>query len=142
MKTTLSAVAALLLAISASAQVIGKWDKLEGQHSGIAERRTVAVSEAVGVPNNGDLRVVERIHLTEADVLQDDLEIVAPRILTRPWRTSRIYFRQRARKYDIVEGVCLQGSFLERVDHEGNAVFIAMPLSDGNPVPVGEAEKH
>ena len=46
MKTTLSAVAALLLAVAASAQVVGKWDKLEGQHSRITELRTVAVSDA------------------------------------------------------------------------------------------------
>ena len=44
MKTTLSAVAALLLAVVASAQVV-VWNKLEGQHSGIRERRTVAVTE-------------------------------------------------------------------------------------------------
>ncbi|MBI5246787.1 MAG: hypothetical protein HY923_06365 [Elusimicrobia bacterium] len=37
------AVAALLLAVSASAQV--KWEKIEGQHSGIRERRAVAVTE-------------------------------------------------------------------------------------------------
>lgn len=46
MKNTLSAVAALLLAVSASAQVVGKWDKLEGQHSRIAQRRAVVVSDA------------------------------------------------------------------------------------------------
>ena len=46
MKNTLSAVAALLLSVSASAQVVGKWDKLEGQHSRIAERRAVVVSDA------------------------------------------------------------------------------------------------
>ena len=43
MKTTSFAVAALLLAVSASAQV--KWEKIEGQHSGIRERRAVAVTE-------------------------------------------------------------------------------------------------
>lgn len=43
MKTTSLAAAALLLAVAASAQV--KWDKLEGQRSGIRERRAVAVTE-------------------------------------------------------------------------------------------------
>ena len=42
MKITSLAAAALLLAVSASAQ---KWDKIEGQHSGIRERRAVAVTE-------------------------------------------------------------------------------------------------
>jgi hypothetical protein len=95
----------------------------------------LAVSEAVGIPNNGDLHVVERFHLAEKDVLHDDLEITAPHILTRPWKTTRIWFRQRARKYDIVEGVCLQGFYFERKDARGNAVFVPIPHADGNPVP-------
>ena len=74
----------------------------------------LAISEAVGVPNNGDMHIVERIHLAASDVLHDDLEITAPKILTAPWKTIRIYFRQRARKYDIVEGVCIQGEYSER----------------------------
>ncbi len=36
----------LCLSVSASAQVIGSWDKLEGQHSRIAQPRTVAVADA------------------------------------------------------------------------------------------------
>jgi hypothetical protein len=120
---------------------IGHWenDALVVDTIGVLPQTYVAVSEAVGVPNNGDLHVIERIHLTGPDILQDDLEIIAPRILSRPWKTSRIYFRQRARKYDIVEGVCLQGSFSERVDKDGNAIFVPLPLSEGNPVPIGAA---
>jgi hypothetical protein len=95
----------------------------------------LAVSEAVGIPNNGDLHVVERFHLAEKDVLHDELEITAPRILTRPWKTTRIWFRQRARKYDIVEGVCLQGFYFERKDERGNSIFVPIPHADGNPVP-------
>lgn len=44
-KTTFAAIAALLLSVAASAQTVGSWDKLEGQRSGIAERRVVAVSD-------------------------------------------------------------------------------------------------
>lgn len=44
-KPTFAALAALLLSVAASAQVVGKWDKLEGQRSGIAQARTVAVSD-------------------------------------------------------------------------------------------------
>jgi len=123
---------------------IGHWDKdtLIVDTIGVLPQTFVAVSEAVGVANNGDLHIVERIHLTDPETLQDDLEITAPKILSRPWKTSRIYFRQRARKYDIVEGVCLQGSFSEAVDKDGNAVFVPMPLSEGNPVPVGATPAH
>ncbi len=45
-KTTFAAIAALLLSVSASAQVVGAWSKLEGQHSRIAQLRTVAVADA------------------------------------------------------------------------------------------------
>jgi hypothetical protein len=48
--TAFAAIAALLLSVAASAQVArvtGPWDKLEGQHSRIAERRTVAVTDSM-----------------------------------------------------------------------------------------------
>ena len=102
---------------------------------GVLPQSWIAVSEAVGVPNNGDLHVIERIHLEGSDRLYDDLEIIAPKVLATPWRTTRIYFRQRARKYDIVEGVCLQGGMADRRDADGNAVFVPIPQEDGNPVP-------
>jgi hypothetical protein len=84
----------------------------------------LAISEAAGVPNNGDMRIVERIHLADKDILHVELEIFAPKILTKPWKTTRIYFRQRARKFDIVEGVCQQGNYSERIDEDGNAAFV------------------
>jgi hypothetical protein len=98
---------------------------------GILPETYIAVSEAVGLPNNGDLHVIEHWRLDGPDILRDDLEIIAPRVLTRPWKTSRFYFRQRARKYDIVEGVCLQGSYSEGVDENGNAVFVPAPQTEG-----------
>jgi hypothetical protein len=112
---------------------IGHWegDTLVVDTIGVLPQVYLAVSEAVGVPNNGDMHIVERIHLQGPDVLHDDLEITAPKILTAPWKTTRIYFRQRARKFDIVEGVCIQGEYSERVDQDGNAVFVPMPHQVG-----------
>jgi hypothetical protein len=105
---------------------IGHWegDTLVVDTVGIIPQAYIAISEAAGVPNNGDMHIVEHIHLSAPDILADDLEITAPRVLTTTWKTTRIYFRQRARKFDIVEGVCLQGSFSEKVDKDGNAVFV------------------
>jgi hypothetical protein len=105
---------------------IGHWqgDVLVVDTVGILPQAYIAINEAAGVPNNGDMHIVERIHLATPDILQDDLEITAPHVLTATWKTTRIYFRQRARKFDIVEGVCLQGSFSEKVDRDGNAVFV------------------
>jgi hypothetical protein len=115
---------------------IGHWEKgtLVVDTLGILPQTYLAISEAVGVPNNGGLHVIERIHLQQPDILADDIEIIAPQVLTAPWKTTRLYFRQRARKYDIVEGVCLQGYFAERTNAAGNAVFVAVPqTADGNP---------
>jgi hypothetical protein len=116
---------------------IGHWEgaTLVVDTIAVLPQAYLAVSEAVGIPNNGDLHVVERLHLVEPDVLHDDLEIIAPRVLTAAWKTTRIYFRQRARKYDIVEGECLQGNYAQRQDKNGNAVFVPIPHQDGNPVP-------
>jgi hypothetical protein len=108
---------------------IGHWegDTLVVDTVGVMPQSYVAISEAVGVPNNGDLHVIERIHLAGNDYLHDDLEIIAPKILTKPWKTTRVFTRQRARKFDIVEGVCLQGSFSDAVDSDGNAAFVPVP---------------
>ena len=117
---------------------IGHWDgdTLVVDTIGILPETFIAISEAVGVPNNGDLHVIERIHLAAADALNDDLEIVAPHVLTRPWRTTRRFQRQRGAKSDIAEGVCLQGSFSEATDKNGDAVFVPVPQAEGgNPAP-------
>ena len=117
---------------------IGHWEgkTLVVDTIGVLPEAYLAISEAVGVPNNGDLHVVERIHLSDKDkdVLADDIEITAPHVLAKPWQTTRSYFRQRAQKYDIEEGVCLQGYFAERKDKQGNAVWVPVPqTADGNP---------
>ena len=120
---------------------IGHWEgqTLVVDTIGVLPETYIAPSEAVGLPNNGDMHIVERIHLAGPDTLHDDLEITAPHVLTRTWKTSRILFRQRARKYDIVEGVCLQGSYSEGVDGSGNAVFVPAPQTEGgNLLPPGK----
>ena len=114
---------------------IGHWegDTLVVDTVDIIPQAPLAVSEAAGLPNNGDMHVVERIHLAanNKDILHVDLEITAPKVLTKPWKTTRIFFRQRARKFDIVEGVCLEGSFAEKADQDGNAIFVPLPHQVG-----------
>ena len=119
---------------------IGRWegDTLVVDTVGILPQTYLAISEAVGVPNNGDLRIIERMHLAGPDELHDELEIIAPNVLTEPWKTTRVYFRQRAKQYDIVEGVCLHGSFLEETDSNGNPIFVPVPQPpDGTPASIG-----
>jgi hypothetical protein len=80
--------------------------------------------------------VVERLHLTAPDTLTDDLTITAPHVLTAPWKTSRIFYRHRARQDEIGEGVCLQGKFAEGVDSHGDAIFTPLQYAaDGSPLP-------
>jgi hypothetical protein len=119
---------------------IGHWegDTLVVDTIAVLPQAYIAVDEAVGLPNNGDLHVSERLHLAAPNILHDDLIITAPHVLTRPWHTTRVFFRQRARKYEIVEGVCLQGNFSEGVDADGNAVFVPAPqTAGGNVLPPG-----
>ena len=75
------------------------------------------------------MHIVERIHLQGADILHDDLEITAPHVLTQPWKTTRIFTRRRERDLDIVEGVCIQGNYSERVNESGDAVFVPIRVS-------------
>lgn len=112
---------------------IGHWEgeTLVVDTIGVFPQTYIAPSEAVGLPNNGDMHIVERIHLAAPDKLQDELEITAPNVLTKPWKTSRFLFRQRAQKYDIAEGVCIQGNFSEDKDSSGNAVFVPVPETEG-----------
>jgi len=117
---------------------IGHWEgeTLVVDTVGILPEAYIAPSEAIGLPNNGDMHIIEHIHLAGPDKLEDDLEITAPHVLTKPWKTSRFLFRQRARKYDIAEGVCIQGNFSEGKDKSGNAVFVPVPQTeDGNLLP-------
>ena len=117
---------------------IGKWegDTLVIDTIGILPQSLIAVSEAAGVPNNGDMRVIERIRLVGKDELHDEIEVIAPKVLTKPWKTTRIFFRQRARKYDIVEGVCLEGYFAPGKDKQGNDIFVPIQHDvGGNRIP-------
>lgn len=116
---------------------IGHWDgdTLVVDTIGVLPQAYIAISESTGIPNNGDLHVIEHIHLAGPNTLHDDLEIIAPHVLAAPWKTTRIFYRERARKFDIVEGQCLQGSYGEHVDKDGNAVFVPLTQDNGNVVP-------
>jgi hypothetical protein len=120
---------------------IGHWEgqTLVVDTVAVLPQSYLAVNEAVGVPNNGDMHIVERFHLLNAVTLADDLEITADKLLSKTWKTTRKYVRQRSQKYDIVEGVCEQGSYTEAVDKDGNSVFA--PIKFHNGVPVGSDSK-
>jgi len=119
-------------------QSIGHWDgdALVVDTVTVLPETYIAVSEAVGVANNGDLHIVERLRLTAPDTLADDLTITAPNVLSAPWSTRRIFYRRRARNDEIAEGVCLQGKFAEGTDANGDAAFTPLQYdADGSPIP-------
>ncbi len=122
---------------------IGHWegDTLVIDTIAVFPQVYLAISESVGVPNNGDMHIVEHLHLDAANSnnLLDDLEITAPKVLTKTWKTTRKYYRTRKQKFDIVEGVCTQGYFTDAVDKNGNAIF--KPEQFRNGVPVGSDSK-
>ena len=105
---------------------IGQWDGdvLVIDTTAIAPQAYIAPSEAVGIPNNGDMHIVERLHLAKPNVLYDDLEITAPKVLTAPWKTTRIFRRYPDRHYEIIEGECVQEDLVPGKDAFGNDIFV------------------
>ncbi|MDE0929205.1 MAG: hypothetical protein OSA77_00850 [Halioglobus sp.] len=104
---------------------IAHWEKetLVVDTIGVDPDAYIAITEAVGVRNGGGMHIVERIYLVDEDTLHDEITIIAPTVMTKPWKTTRIFKRLRGAQYDIVEGVCLMGMDIDQVDEDGNAVF-------------------
>lgn len=116
---------------------VGRWvdGTLAVDTKAILPQAYIAVSEAVGIPNGGDMSISEKIHLIGPDTLAFDLEITAPHVLARPWQTRRLYHRRRQRSFEIVEGVCRQGDFHDGTDPWGNPMFEPTNQENGNLLP-------
>ena len=108
---------------------IGHWDgeTLVIDTTAIVPQAYIAISEATGIPNNGDMHIVERISLPKPNVLQDELEITAPKVLTAPWKTTRIFRRYPERHFEITEGECAQEDLTPGKDQYGNDIFLPNP---------------
>lgn len=128
---------------SFSGHSIGHWDDgvLVVDTIGFLPQVFIPMGQGVGLPNNGDMHVEERIYLTGPDTLKVDLVVYAPKVLTGPWRTSRTFTRHRERQYDLVESSCRQGDFFDDVDAHGNAVYTPIPKDAGGaPLPPDQAQ--
>jgi hypothetical protein len=119
---------------------VGHWEgeTLVVHTKAILPQVYIAVSEAVGIPNGGDMVIDERIHLIDPNMLAFDMTITAPHVLTKPWQTRRLFRRDRRRSTEIVEGVCRQGDFLEDKDKWGNPIFVPATQDNGNVLPPGK----
>jgi hypothetical protein len=114
---------------------IGHWEgeTLVVDTIGVAPQAYIATSEAAGIPNNGDMHVVERIHLIQANVMADDMEITAPKVLASTWQTTRLFRRYPDRHFEIVEGECEQEFLVPGKDAYGNDIFLPNPQNpDGS----------
>jgi hypothetical protein len=113
---------------------IGHWDgeTLVIDTSAIAPQAFIAISEAVGIPNNGDMHIVERIHLAKPNQLDDDMEITAPKVFSATWKTTRIYHRYPERHYEVAEGECAQEDLVPGKDQFGNDIFVPNPQQSQN----------
>jgi len=108
---------------------IGHWegDTLVVDTTAIMPQAYIAISEAVGIPNNGDMHIVEHIHLAAPNVMHDDLAITAQNVLTETWKTTRIFRRYPDRHYEIAEGECQQEDVTPGKDEHGNDIFTPNP---------------
>jgi hypothetical protein len=79
------------------------------------------------------MHILERLYLAKPDVLYDDLEITAPKVLDKTWKTTRIFRRYPERHYEITEGECVQEDLVPGKDKSGNDIFLPNPQSpDGS----------
>jgi len=108
---------------------IGHWEgeTLVIDTTAIAPQAYIAISEAVGIPNDGNMHILERLHLAKPNVLYDDLEITAPKVLDATWKTTRIFRRYPERHYEVTEGECAQEDLVAGKDRFGNDIFISNP---------------
>ncbi|HKY81082.1 MAG TPA: hypothetical protein VJM09_06375 [Sphingobium sp.] len=126
-----------------SGHSIGRWERgvLVVDTAGFLPQVFIPMGQGVGLPNNGDMHVEERIYLTGPDTLKVDLTVHAPKVLAAPWHASRSFTRHRERKYDLVESSCRQGDYFDDVDGRGNAVFTPIPKDAGGaPIPPDQAQ--
>ncbi|HWJ19165.1 MAG TPA: hypothetical protein VNR65_10605, partial [Geobacterales bacterium] len=80
-----------------------------------------------GIPNNGDMHILERLYLAKPNVLYDDLTITAPKVLATTWKTRRIFQRYPERHYEITEGECVQEDLIAGKDEFGNDIYVPNP---------------
>ena len=116
-----------------SGHSIGRWEgeTLVVDSVGFLPQVFLPLGQAVGIPNNGDMHIVERIRLVESNRLENEIEINAPKVLAAPWRITKSLVRSRARSNDILEASCRQGDFHEAIDAYGNHVFEPTRVESG-----------
>jgi hypothetical protein len=73
-----------------------------------------------GLPHSGDMKILERIRLTDANTLRDEITLIDPKALTRPWSGSISFDRQPSGR-KLREYVCPAGN-RKRLNKDGRLV--------------------
>ena len=73
---------------------------------------------APGVGHGDDMRMTERIHRIDADVMEIQMTIVDPKVLAEPWMSVKRY--RRHTDWDIKEYICTQNN-RDSADPQGRA---------------------
>lgn len=117
---------------------LGRWEgqTLVVDTVAILPQTFLPLGQAVALPNNGDMRISERIHLLGPNTLIFELAIDAPHMLEKPWQVTRTFSRLPDRRAEISEASCRQGDFATGKDPEGNDIFVPIPHEVGGaPLP-------
>jgi hypothetical protein len=93
---------------------IGKWKDdytFVVQTSGTDERTWV---DRAGRPHSSDLRVEERFHRVDHDILELTVTIDDPKMYTKPWvAVDKLRFKLQPPNFDVREMICSPSEFAE-----------------------------
>jgi len=94
---------------------IGHWegDTLVIDTIGLGHDTPIGYSRLRHGPN---LHVVERIHLTDPNTMEIDMELTDPDVLTKPWHTVHTFTRHR--EWDQIEYICEENN-RNKIDKNG-----------------------
>jgi transposase len=110
-------------------------ERLVSQRTGIINQIRAFLLER-GVAIRQGLRFLRaelpRILATPPDVLSPRIvrvisDLAEPKVLTAPWKTTRIFRRYPDRHYGIIEGECEQEDLVPGKDEYGNDIFVSHP---------------
>jgi hypothetical protein len=95
---------------------IGRWegDTLVVDTAGLGHKTPLGFNRLQHGPN---LHLVERIHLTAPDKMEDDVTLTDPDVLTKPWHMARTYTRHR--DLDQLEFICEENN-RNPIDNSGH----------------------
>ena len=95
---------------------IGHWegDTLVIDTAGLGHKTPLGFNRLDHGPK---LHVVERIHLTAPDKMEDDMTLTDPDVLAKPWQIARTYTRHR--DFDQLEFICEENN-RNQVDATGH----------------------